>query len=352
MESLLQTAIEPDFEALRSSLRREKEPSRVHFMEFYLDRPVEVAVVERFGLDEHLDKKHPFYYLQERIALQQFLGYDMVKYEGSPVFVFEKKKTVTASGTETKDGLALGPIQNWNDFEQYPWPKVSDVDFSPLDFLEKELPVNMKCYLTSPIGYYKMLFGYEAMYYMMYDDPVLFKAVLDRLQGIFIDYARRACQYSCVGAVWASDDMGMKTQTFFPPEFMRETILPMHQAFAAVAHAYDKLYFLHACGNLEAIMNDLIDTVKIDAKHSFENAIVPVTEMKKRYGSRVSLLGGLDVDVLCRSDEKSLRKHVRDILDVCHPGGGYCLGSGNSIAGYVPLENYLIMLDEGRLFAR
>ena len=29
------------------------------------------------------------------------------------------------------------------------------------------------------------------------------------------------------------------------------------------------------------------------------------------------------------------------------PGGGYCLGSGNSIANYVPLENYLIMLDDG-----
>ena len=28
-------------------------------------------------------------------------------------------------------------------------------------------------------------------------------------------------------------------------------------------------------------------------------------------------------------------------------GGGYALGSGNSIANYVPVENYLAMLDEG-----
>ena len=345
---LLQTAIEPDFQALQSCLHRGKDPKRVHFMEFYLDRPVEEKIVERFELDEKLDRSHPFYYLQERIAIQRFLGYDMIKYENFPVFTFENKNVTTTSAT--KDSLALGPIQNWNDFEQYPWPKVSDVDFSPLDFLEKALPVNMKCYLTAPIGYYKMLFGYEAMYYMMYDDSALFKAVIDRLQSIFIDYARQACQYSCVGAVWASDDMGMRTQTFFPPDFIREAILPMHQSLAATAHKYDKLYFLHACGNLETIMNDLIGTVKIDAKHSFEDAIVPVSEMKKRYGSRVSLLGGVDVDVLCRSDEKSLRKHVRDILDVCFPGGGYCLGSGNSIAAYVPLENYLIMLDEGRRF--
>jgi uroporphyrinogen decarboxylase len=29
------------------------------------------------------------------------------------------------------------------------------------------------------------------------------------------------------------------------------------------------------------------------------------------------------------------------------PGGGYCLGSGNSVANYIPLDNYLAMVDEG-----
>jgi len=42
---------------------------------------------------------------------------------------------------------------------------------------------------------------------------------------------------------------------------------------------------------------------------------------------------------------------VRETLAVCQPGGGYCLGTGNSVANYVPVENYLAMLDEGRKFA-
>lgn len=29
------------------------------------------------------------------------------------------------------------------------------------------------------------------------------------------------------------------------------------------------------------------------------------------------------------------------------PGGRYALGSGNSVANYVPVQNYLAMLDEG-----
>jgi uroporphyrinogen decarboxylase len=54
---------------------------------------------------------------------------------------------------------------------------------------------------------------------------------------------------------------------------------------------------------------------------------------------------------MCRGDEKTIRARVREILDACMPGGGYCLGTGNSVANYIPLDNYLIMLDEGRKYS-
>ena len=102
---------------------------------------------------------------------------------------------------------------------------------------------------------------------------------------------------------------------------------------------------------LEEIMDDLIDDVGIDGKHSYEDAILPVTEAKKRYGKRMAILGGIDVDFLCRADEKSIRRRVKETLKTCMAGGGYCLGTGNTVANYIPLENYLAMLDEGRKFA-
>jgi uroporphyrinogen decarboxylase len=47
-----------------------------------------------------------------------------------------------------------------------------------------------------------------------------------------------------------------------------------------------------------------------------------------------------------------VRRRVRETLDVCQPGGGYCLGTGNSVSNYVPVDNYLAMLDEGRRYGR
>jgi uroporphyrinogen decarboxylase len=90
--------------------------------------------------------------------------------------------------------------------------------------------------------------------------------------------------------------------------------------------------------------------VGIDAKHSFEDNVLPVTDAKQLYGSRLSLLGGVDVDLLARGDEQTIRARTREILTVCHPGGGYCIGSGNWVTDYVPLDSYLTMLHEAQRY--
>jgi uroporphyrinogen decarboxylase len=137
------------------------------------------------------------------------------------------------------------------------------------------------------------------------------------------------------------------------PEFLRERILPWHQICARIAHEHGKPYLLHSCGNLDAVMEDLIDTVGIDGKHSFEDTILPVTEAYRRYGQRISILGGIDVDFLCRATETEIRERVRQTLESCTAGdhgSGYCLGTGNTVANYIPLDSYLVMIDEGRRY--
>jgi uroporphyrinogen decarboxylase len=131
---------------------------------------------------------------------------------------------------------------------------------------------------------------------------------------------------------------------------LREFVLPGHKLMADMSHKAGRPYLLHSCGNLSLIMDDLIDDVGIDAKHSFEDTIERVTDAKKTYGRRIALLGGIDVDFLCRATEQEVRRRVRDTLDVCMEGSGYCLGTGNSVANYIPLDNYLAMLDEGRRY--
>ena len=37
--------------------------------------------------------------------------------------------------------------------------------------------------------------------------------------------------------------------------------------------------------------------------------------------------------------------YTRNVLAKCMPGGGYALGTGNSVTNYVPVNNYLAMIE-------
>ena len=95
-------------------------------------------------------------------------------------------------------------------------------------------------------------------------------------------------------------------------------------------------------------MEDLIETVGIDAKHSFQDNIEPVEEAYRKYGDRIAILGGMDVHLLSRGTTDQVRARAGEILEACALGGGFCMGSGNSLPNFVNVENYYAMLDETR----
>ena len=354
-------SLTPDVSELLEVLRRRRMPGRVHHVELFLDPEIKEAVASRFGLARDVPRSDPLYEVRRDIRVHAFLGYDMyrvgiVRKTVFPTTMREAADTTSPTGQgrgerEWQEEHA-GPIQGWKDFDAYPWPKVSDIDFSPLEWLERNLPDGMGCYeLTAHVfEILSFLLGYESLCYAVADQPDLVDAILERAGGFYVEFTRALADFSRVAVIWGSDDLGFRSGTLMSPEFLRRKILPWHTRCAGIAHDKGKPYLLHSCGRLDDIMEDLITTVGVDAKHSFEDAILPVVEAKRRYGDRLALLGGIDMDFLCRSEQAAIRQRVRQTLDRCMPGGGYCLGTGNTVANYVPLDNYLCMIDEGRRY--
>jgi uroporphyrinogen decarboxylase len=54
------------------------------------------------------------------------------------------------------------------------------------------------------------------------------------------------------------------------------------------------------------------------------------------------------MDIMAQGSEADVRRRTREILDLCAVKGRYVLGTGNSVANYLPQRNYLAMLDEGK----
>ena len=181
----------------------------------------------------------------------------------------------------------------------------------------------------------------------IYTQPDLFEAIFTHLSEIYLPIARALVKADGVVALWMGDDMGYKTSTMISPKHLRKYVFPIQKQIAEITHAKGLPFLLHSCGNLAQVMQDLIETVGIDAKHSFEDVIEPVERFCERFGNRIAVIGGVDVDILARGTEDQFRARTCQILEACASSRCYILGSGNSIANYIPLHNFLAMLDEG-----
>ncbi|MDP6115378.1 MAG: uroporphyrinogen decarboxylase family protein [Planctomycetota bacterium] len=356
----LEINITPDWEGLVSCIRREGTPSRVHYIELFLDSEVQTAICRRFDLLDDLDPGQDRFDQKRHIAVQRFLGYDYVR-GGLDGFAMPLKHLNTEDTAELQRAggrsymeLHKGPITNWEEFENYPWPDPHALTTESLEWYQANLPDDM-CIIGSGgfahfAEYLSWLMGYETLCYSLYDQRDLVEAIRDRLVEMYRVILARILEFDRVKIAWGSDDMGFRTGTLISPDDLREFVLPGHKLMAQMTHDAGRPYLLHTCGKMEEVMEDLIEDVRIDARHSFEDVIEPVTDAVERYGDRIALLGGIDVDFLCRSSEEAVRQRVRKTLEQCMPGGGYCLGTGNSVANYIPVDNYLAMLDEGRKF--
>ncbi len=246
---------------------------------------------------------------------------------------------------------AFAVIHTWADFERYPWPTEADpIDFRPFEIVARLLPDGVKIVggvCMGPFEWASRLMGVEGLCKAVRKKPPLVEAVFDRLGRLAVAADRQLATLDALGALRQGDDLGFKSATFISPADLRRWVFPIYKRFVEVAHAAGKPFILHSCGNLDAVYADLIDDVGIDAKHSFEEAILPVEQFKRRYAGRVTPLGGVDVDLVCRGSEEEVRRCTRAKIAACFADGHYALGTGNSLTDYMPVERYLWVLDEG-----
>jgi uroporphyrinogen decarboxylase len=348
---------QPDYHRLLKALRRQGDPRRVPFLELFADPEIIAAIAGGPVLYKQAqlsDRRVQEAAVDQRVRFWHQLGYDAL-WTGASLQLPDTFQLQTSDTAELSRGERTwvdensGRITSWQDFETYPWPKAEEADFYPLEFTARILPEGMAIIgliwgILEPLCW---LMGYRSLALALYDQPDLVQAMVDRIAEIYIPVARSIVQMDRVVALWMGDDMGFRTGTMISPAHLRQYIFPYQKEIASIAHEHGKLFLLHSCGNLEAVMEDLIEEVGIDARHSFEDAIQPVERFVDSYGKRIAVIGGVDMDLLARGSQEQVRTRTRQILEACAPSGAYILGSGNSIANYIQPQNFIAMLDEG-----
>jgi uroporphyrinogen decarboxylase len=374
---------DPDFNHLLDVLSGKEQPRRVLFCEMLIDEEIKKYLIENYfnetnypptvtfggssgnASDYEASKEASDLYYRQLIDFYYRMGYSVVA-DFEFLVNFQSFNTVARIGKDPDTAQfargerhwaqeGRGVIQSWEDFEKFPWKEAKALVErygDHLEFLGQQLPEGMKLAVVGSILEQVMewILGYEGVLYNVYDDPVFVETICNEVGKLVYELYVIAANMDCVGVIWHGDDLGFSRATLLSPGHLRKWIFPWFRKYADIAHGQGKPIWYHACGNKDEVMEDFIEDIGFDALHSFEDSSNPVTAYKKRYGNRIALMGGVDIDNLTRLEEEELRSYVRNILQTCMPGGRYVLGSGNSVCNYVPVFNYLTMLDEGMRF--
>ena len=326
-----------DFDNLLSVLKREKTDYPVLF-EIYMDE----EFYEYFS-EKSLKNKDELEKL--KIVVEAFYNAGYV-YATTLASEFEFK---TAEHT-TKLSRSLNEcalISDWDSFYQYKWNDPEDYDYSKLEKIKQYLPDNMKIVIMSRGGVLEnvtSLIGYDNMCYMLFDEPELLSRVFDEVGSRLLKYYKLALQYDSVGAIICNDDWGFNSQTFLSIPDLKKYVFPWHKKMVDLGHDNGRPVILHSCGYMNDIMDYIIEDLGYDAKHSFEDNIYSVEKSIQQWGNRIAILGGLDLNFLINSSESEIVQRSKKLLDRTMPMGGYALGSGNSLAHYLPHDKVVGML--------
>lgn len=332
---------EPDFNNLVSVLKR-KIPDRPVLFEFAINDRL-IGKLSGITKEENRSRLAPFKRLIMSFANA---GYDYTTISAwrTNTLSFAKSEIAEKESRSLNSG---NMITDRESFDKYQWPNPEQGDYDIYYDVHSELPDGMKLIAGGNGGLLENvidLVGFENISMMSMLDEVLTTDIFDAIGSRLLRFYEIVASIETIGACIVNDDWGFKNQTMFSPEMLKRWVFPWHKKIVEGIHKAGKYAILHSCGQLKDVMNDVIDDMGYDAKHSFEDQITPVEEAFNIWGERIAILGGIDLDFLARNTPEKIIQRSKLMLSKGLDKGGYALGSGNSIPDYIPDKNYLAMI--------
>lgn len=146
-----------------------------------------------------------------------------------------------------------------------------------------------------------------------------------------------------IDGVFGGDDWAYKWGTMISPAHFKEYMAPYLKEIVDLTHDYGKYYIKHLDGNINSILDSLVNYCGIDALHAIESrAGMDIAEVKKKYGDKITVIGNIDCgDVLVNWSPSEIKEEVKRIIKSVSPGGSHIFSSENTAHGGVPIENFL-----------
>jgi uroporphyrinogen decarboxylase len=350
MKEELELSLEPNFERLLKVLTLQGEPDRVPNAELHVDWQIKQAFLDR-----------PIQSVQDDVDFWYQAGFDYIYLRAN----YEYR--MVGDGNAANDHIYAGDMQvsKWSgeetslvgsyaDIEGYAFPDPETIDFSNLAECARRLYPGMK--IISGVGgiFTRVwrIMGFNTFSLALADQPELVADLFRRVGEIQLEVFRRIVEMDQIGAMWYGDDLAYLSGTMVNPRLLRQHLFPYLKEMGSICRRKGLPWVIHSDGNLHSILPDLIDC-GFNAIHPVEPKAMDSRELKTRYGKRLALLGNIEIgEILTLGTPEMVAAEVKERIRCLAPGGGYAVGSSNTVAHYVRLENFKAMLYATRRYGR
>ena len=181
--------------------------------------------------------------------------------------------------------------------------------------------------------------GLNVFSLMLYDDPDLVKEIHRRFSEWTVKVLENLNKLD-LDFYWAFDDHADTKMPWINMEMYEEFFYPYQKM---VADAMRKPWALHSDGNIFPLLDGLLK-LGMNAIHPIQPAAMDIGKMKSQYGSKVCLIGNIDLDyTLTLGTPDEVEREVKERIAVAGKGGGYIISSSNSLTDYCKTENVWAM---------
>jgi hypothetical protein len=245
------------------------------------------------------------------------------------------------------------PVKEWNDWERVKRHYLFDesrIDHGQIDqALQLQAQGHMvRTFIPGGWDIARELMGEEQACLAYYLQPELMQDILHTVKETSLQVLDRLTKRIVIDQLSVHEDMAGKGGPLIGPDTIREFISPYYKAcWDLVSARGTRLFNQDSDGFMMPVIGAFLDC-GVNVMHPCEPAAgMDMVAIRKKYGTRLAVLGGIDKHALRRT-KADIDRELEYKMQPLMQQGGTVFGIDHRIPNGTPLENYCYYVQRGR----
>ena len=217
------------------------------------------------------------------------------------------------------------PLKDWNDFHKLNIPNINEPKrWQYLDSAREK--AGDKFLIAGGISIYERVHfirGLENTWVDIYQSPDELGQLIDILVDMNLTAIKLYAEAGADGFIFC-DDWGLQNRLMISPDTWRKIWKPRYAQIYKAAHEASLYTFLHSCGYIVDILDDLIE-IGLDVIQMDQQENMGLELLGERFGGRITFFNPVDIqNTMVHGTLDDIRKYCRKMVKLLgRPQGGF-----------------------------